>query len=674
MYFKFGAFCEVDRFMRRIAILAGMVWLAVAASVALFTLFWRIEYYRPHAAWGLASLAAMISPIVALAYVAGRRALFGPNRMRATGWLLLGATPLVWVGGYFGKLSADSYAYRRDDWVINAPMRISMVWASSIFDIEARWRYPRWTYGQHVILIDDYQTPNADRLVAQMDDHIRAMAKLLGQPVPNVPIAWVRGPLFGQNNVAILLWALCGQDDNPGRLTSTDRHEVAHTLIAALAGPGQDPPAALGEGWAESQSGDREEQIMTLAGSRAEERAYLLQELIEPYWYGRSAGPAYWEGAVLVHYLIEHYGAEQFLRLYGGVRRASFQEDCQLILGDSWATIDENFWKWVDTQAKTIAASKPKTSSSDPGINFVLSKSVDPRDWQSLVDAYRVANKDRQPLPSDAAFSFEGERVLPGKEDSGPSIRSWHGRVFCENQSFWIREDMSQGSERVLTVTPTQCADLVRNDDGSFSGAIQGKLARRRFIREVRNLFDKFRGMSGVYPLHLHALTGHIKFDASWTIQSIKRPAKEGSGRWQISYTSRTRGAESDYRSDIELDPAHNLWVARDVSEGQGLRTEFNRDFRLIGGAALPWSVTGRTTFGGSVETVRMQFHPMSQAERERLKQEVEQVVRIGPVAPIQWLRRLLLTIATVIPFGGVSLLWLTRNNACSDNAVSQAK
>jgi hypothetical protein len=101
---------------------------------------------------------------------------------------------------------------------------------------------------------------------------------------------------------------------------------------------------------------------------------------------------------------------------------------------------------------------------------------------------------------------------------------------------------------------------------------------------------------------------------------------------------------------------AHGV-AAREVSEGQGSGTESNREFRLMGGAALPWSVTHRTTFGDSVETVRMQLHPISQTEHERLKQEVVQVVRIGPVVPNQWSPRLILTIATIIPFGGVSLL-----------------
>ena len=53
--------------MRRIAVLALSVWVAVIGSIALFTIFWRIAYFRPHFLWGILSLAAMLSPMVWLA-------------------------------------------------------------------------------------------------------------------------------------------------------------------------------------------------------------------------------------------------------------------------------------------------------------------------------------------------------------------------------------------------------------------------------------------------------------------------------------------------------------------------------------------------------------------------------------------------------------------------------
>ncbi len=77
--------------MRRIAVLALSVWIAVIGSIALFTLFWRIGYFRPHFLWGILSLAAMLIPIAWLAVAALWRCVRGPCRLRAVGWLLVGA-------------------------------------------------------------------------------------------------------------------------------------------------------------------------------------------------------------------------------------------------------------------------------------------------------------------------------------------------------------------------------------------------------------------------------------------------------------------------------------------------------------------------------------------------------------------------------------------------------
>ena len=88
-----------------------------------------------------------------------------------------------------------------------------------------------------------------------MDSHLQAMAQLLGQPVPDYKFPWVRGSLFGLNSRAVVLWALCGDVDNPAELTHLDYHEMAHTLITTLAGTDHVPPFVLIEGWAESPHG-----------------------------------------------------------------------------------------------------------------------------------------------------------------------------------------------------------------------------------------------------------------------------------------------------------------------------------------------------------------------------------------------------------------------------------
>ena len=84
--------------MRRMAVLALSVWLAVLASIVLFAFFWRVGYVRPHVVWGLLSLALIFTPMTWLAVCVVWGSVRGPWRIRAVGWLLVGATPLVWSG------------------------------------------------------------------------------------------------------------------------------------------------------------------------------------------------------------------------------------------------------------------------------------------------------------------------------------------------------------------------------------------------------------------------------------------------------------------------------------------------------------------------------------------------------------------------------------------------
>jgi len=129
-----------------------------------------------------------------------------------------------------------------------------------------------------------------------------------------------------------------------------------------MCGPDQDPPAIFTEGWAESQSRNRADQIRGLAKGRREGRAYSLQELVKPAGYDQvsAAYCAYWEGGPLVHYLMHRYGPGTFFRLYRDVRRETFHDDCRAILGDSWETVEEGFWKWVEAEDKSLRRTNPK--------------------------------------------------------------------------------------------------------------------------------------------------------------------------------------------------------------------------------------------------------------------------------------------------------------------------
>jgi hypothetical protein len=164
-----------------------------------------------------------------------------------------------------------------------------------------------------------------------------------------------------------------------------------------------------------------------------------------------------------------------------------------------------------------------------------------------------------------------------------------------------------------------------------------------------------------VYPLALREITGHVTSDTVWRIDSVSPPIKGGSEFWRITYTSRDKGDKEDYHMEMQLDPGHRFWVAHSTTEGHGKRTELDREFRRIGGAEMPWSVSGRTTFDNSVETYRVQFHEMSHAERDKLKHEVERIIKSGPSQPNQTLKRSLWAIALLVPISGACLLCLKR-------------
>ena len=432
--------------MRRLAL---CVWIAVIGCTAIFTWFWRIDYLRPHALWGLLSLLTVFVPLLGLVSIAAMRLIRGTDRVRAAGWLLIGATPVVWFGCYLFQLNVCAHA--REPLSFSTPFRVAVVWASSMLDLEARRRYTRWTDGRHTVLMDRGQTPDAERLVAEMDDHIEAMCALLGEAVPDKELPWVRGPLFGQNGRAVFRWALCGHSDDPAELTYLDRHEIAHTLITALAGPFHDPPMLLIEGWAETQSSDRDRQIQSLAERHRNDTAYSLQELVGPDWYGRGSGPVYWQGGPLAHYLMQHYSPEIFFELYAGVRPGSFHQDCQRILGDSWVDVETEFWKWIEAEAARLTKANPALQTQHTA-QIELADDVDPDVWQTLVDGYQTSNRDSLTYPTDCAFviHLEQNRI---NEDAVAEKRHYEFRAVFDEGECWIVEDYSRDGERFLLAT-----------------------------------------------------------------------------------------------------------------------------------------------------------------------------------------------------------------------------
>jgi hypothetical protein len=645
--------------VRRIAILAFSVWIATFVSIGLFTLFWRIGYFRPHVLWGILSLAATFVPLAWLVPSALWRGVRGPCRLRAIGWLLVGVTPLVWIGAYVTQLVVD--VHTRTPREPNALVRVTAVWASTIFDIEARWRYPSWTRGRHAVLIDDGRAESPEKLVAEMDRHIEAMADLLGQAVPNDEFLWVRGSIFGFNGRAIHLWAICAPASDPAEIVYVDRHEVAHTLITALCGPDQDPPCLFAEGWAESRSTDRGDQILRLARARKDGRALPLQELVAPAEYHRM-GPdwAYWEGGPLVHYLIERYGPKTFFRLYSGVRCDTFQDDCRAILGDSWETVDEGFWKWVESEAGKLAQSRPKRSAATTTGSVEFAKSVNPADWQALVAAYREGTKDFRPFPSNAAFVLEADRIEKKAGDPGPDNRTHSEcRAVFEGQQFWIFDNnvFSANGERFLMATPARRASLVRDKSGVLRGEAKNAWPRDRVCD-----FLAFCQEDGA-PIIFLPLREDWPNQGTCRVERLVRPAKGNGDKWEISFAKRFAKDDPEAYYEIELDPASHWRITREVIETKGeWRSETDTKYAYLGDVFLPVASHTHSKSKQREATVRCQAWSMSQAERQALKQRVEQAAaQCESSESSGWLWRSLLALVIGCPIVGATLLVTTR-------------
>jgi len=646
--------------VRRIVILALSVWLSVVVSIALFTIFGCVGMLRPHAFWGFFSVVLVLIPLVWLTILSLGRMVRGPNRRQATGWLLVGATPIIWISTFLTDArirSDDRYAVKSQ----SAPLRVTAVWVSSIFDIYARLCYPRWTHGRHTVLIDDGTITHPEKLVTDMDRHIRAMSDLLGQPVPAVEIAWVRGPLLRLKGKAILCWALTGRNEDPNSVTSLDRHEVAHTVITVLSEPDHRPPTLLKEGWATSQSRDRQAQIRHLAKERREGSAYSLKELTGPDMYERNLGPVYWVGGPVVHFLMERYGPEFFFKLYSSSRKDNFFNNCQKILGHSWEEVEKHFWAWLEAEEAKLVEADGQESKETPQIRIELTESVTQTDWQAIVDGIRTTHKDMTDFPSNTSFILEGEQTEADTEAPG-SIKhaGFEFRAIFENDQLWIFENgqsMPQ-VDRYLMCSPAGCANLRRNDSGSFDGRV-----RRNWFYTRRSIHDRASKLFSFYlwgmtPTNLPPFQEEPRTDGICRIERIVRPDETGEKKWRIDFTWRSKELNQDMHYQVELDATHNWGITRNMSgRPEGWRTETTAEFGLIGNSVLPVKLYSLSSGNQGEFSAQWRLRTMSEGEKKELKQRIEKAARSIPRSAFRSLQISLRAIALLAPLIGVTLL-----------------
>lgn len=642
-------------------ILALGVWLSVIVSITLFTIFGWVGMLRPHAFWGFFSVVLVLIPLVWLTIVSLGRMVRGPNRRQAVGWLLVGATPIIWISTFLTIIrirADDRYAANLQSPTVRVT---TMVWVSSIFDIYARSCYPRWTHGRHTVLIDDGTITHPEKLVTDMDRHIQAMSDLLGQPAPALEIMWVRGPLLGIKGKAILCWALTGRNEDPNRVTSLDRHEVAHTVITVLSEPGHRPPTLLKEGWAVSQSRDRHAQIRHLAKRRWEGSAYSLKELTGPDMYERPLGPVYWVGGPVVHFLMERYGPDVFFKLYSSSRKANFFANCQTILGHSWEEVEILFWAWLEAEEAKLAKVDGQASKETPQIRIELAESVAQTDWQAIVDGIRTTHQDVTGLTSNTSFIIEGEQSEPDTEVPGGSKQiDFEFRAIFEEDQLWVFDNGQTipQVDRYLMCSPAGCADLRRNDAGSFDGRV-----RRNWFFTRRPIHDRAAKLVSFYlwgttPTQLLPFQEEARTDGICRIERIVRPDETDEKKWRIDFTWRSKEMNQNIDYQVELDAAHNWGITQNRSgRPEGWRTETSAEFGLIGNSVLPVEFYGLSSSKQGELSARWQLRTMSESEKKELKQRIEKVSRSIPNNPFRALEVSLHGIALLAPLFGVALL-----------------
>jgi hypothetical protein len=443
------------KWIRRAAIAAWTAWLASYALMA-SQLFARVihPHFLPLVSLMLLGCAAGI----AAAGLGLWRTIRGPSRRGAVGWSLAGAIPiLLWAAhGTYAMSTVRTPGNRPMDY----RLKLADVGAAAIADGLVRLAYPNRLVGEHTVMIYDHcADPEAD--VAEMDRHIDQVGKTLGRSLPT-KVYWVRGGLLGIRGVSLVGTAVCSIEDpserKAGRLSYLDRHETAHNVFHDQLPATACPPTVLYEGWAESQSGEplheRARELLEKRGGRRLARS--ARQLLSPEMYGHGGWEVYFQGGLLVDFLVRRYGGEKFFELCATCRPETIADDCQRVYGADLDELDDLFWGDLRDRAygkrqnrqKSISAELglPESGPNDESARQEFLQRY-PKEVEKLKEAYRhvrmaaVAKWEAPKRPGVASLRerrFEivrdGDRVrLTRREDEWTSIE-----VATPQQCFYL--------------------------------------------------------------------------------------------------------------------------------------------------------------------------------------------------------------------------------------------
>jgi hypothetical protein len=513
-------------------------WLAGVLLYA--TLAWMVHFGVAHPHFlpvlGLVALLVISSSFAML--VGSWRLLRGPMRLCGLSLVTVASLPLALFAFHVSWLSTQPEVNLRIDGGYR--LRVLLPLAASLMDLEARFRYPERTVGRKVVMIHA-GIPDAPEEVEAMDRHVEKMERLLGTETPG-KVHWVRGSLGLLGISRMHLWGVALGSEwgtltrEADGLSSLDRHEVAHWTIDGHYQLYQAPrPIILAEGWAETQSGYPRLEIFSLAAKYREEGSWLpLQELIVPgrkdYNYGVFNARSYFQGRVLVDYLLSQYGGPAFFAFYHDCTAQTFESDCRRHFGLDIAGLEAAYTQHLD---KTIASHGSLLQWRLE--EMACGEAVDPAKWLAFVHKYVAAH---EPWPElNARFTV----VMKVKSGTPPFEESNWQCDFGVSGPFAAKMESSTDSSQSLDLAhPSGTWSIVREAVGqpwisrSHSlGSIQAYQSQLRSLRHdaVGWLKQPLYENDTVFHSGLPKVTELVEFEEEGqprlriTIESLPRSA-----------------------------------------------------------------------------------------------------------------------------------------------------
>ncbi len=561
--------------LRRIRRIVFASWICFLAWSCLYYAFWRFDITLPcgwYAALSLVSVIGLAVWLGGLCFNLFCSAVSWRCHIAIVGWLLIGTSPLGFFGANMLHGALTFRDRRPEDHAVYR--RVANVWLSSFLHANAHARL--WIYqGKNAVLVNQQETAASQKLLSEMDQHIFKMCELLGA-IPPSRIAWMRASFFSFDSMAIGPWAVSKFDQDSAELTSLDRHEAAHAVIFVLSGRDQDPPRVLVEGWAESQSNDRDTMITSLHNNSKTTRFIKINDLLHDQWYRASRDQVYSYGGPFVTYLLERFGGPRFLSFYKGVRKETFRDDVQGILDISWDDLEHDFWKWLKEEAERINQSAERleeAADAKAPTKIEFANDAIHESWVALKTRYSQMSWIDDRLPENLRLSMAHSVTASIETESAEH----EVRLLIERGDFYAHcrsTTIEFHSNDTYLARGDQFVRVQQHDAGKPSSISAGMSEKPFIMREICDYFDDGLGRNTLDPGQRVPLRdGTLPNLKRFRIEELSRPGDGGriwhmrANVWFASFMSEASG-EPKLR-DYWLDEQHDLALVKLIEHSE---------------------------------------------------------------------------------------------------------